>query len=225
MSTVLVVAPHPDDETLGCGGTLLRHRSKGDSIHWLIMTTISEALGYSRKFIQQRKEEIEHVAGEYGFASVSQTSFITTDLDVLSKKVLIDEVAKNVRSVKPNVIYAPFGNDVHSDHKAVFDAMAACTKSFRYPSVKRVCLYETISETEFSLSLDDAGFRPNLWIDISQFIDRKIEIMKLYVNEMGTHPFPRSERNIRALATFRGATAGCEAAEAFMLVKEIIEDD
>ena len=81
---------------------------------------------------------------------------------------------------------------------------------------------ETLSETEFSLSTKDESFIPNVFVDISDYMDKKIEIMKIYKGEMGMHPFPRSERNIKALATYRGATSGCEYAESFMLLKEII---
>ena len=80
---------------------------------------------------------------------------------------------------------------------------------------------ETLSETEFTPSTKEDSFIPNMFVDITDFIERKIEIMNIYKNEIGTHPFPRSERNIRALATFRGATAGCEYAESFMILKEI----
>ena len=83
-------------------------------------------------------------------------------------------------------------------------------------------MMETLSETEFSLSTKDDSFIPNVFVDISDYMDKKIEIMKIYKGEMGMHPFPRSERNIKALATYRGATSGCEYAESFMLLKEII---
>jgi N-acetylglucosamine malate deacetylase 1 len=219
---VLIVAPHPDDETLGCGGSLLRHKSEGDQIHWLIMTTVTEDVGYSQQQISSRETEIEKVAAVYGFPSFLQTNFVTTTLDTYSKSVLIREVSSYFSEVQPNIIYLPFRNDVHSDHAAVFDAVAACSKSFRYPYIRKVRAYETLSETEFSIRPDKAGFSPNLWIDISEYLDRKIEIMRMYEGEMGKHPFPRSEQNIRALASYRGAVAGVLAAEAFVSMKEIV---
>lgn len=219
---VLIVAPHPDDETLGCGGTLLRHKSEGDQIHWLIMTTITEDVGYSQQQISFRESEVENVAAAYGFTSFLQKNFVTTTLDTYSKSVLIREVSAYISEVQPNIIYLPFRNDVHSDHAAVFDAVAACSKSFRYPYIRKVRAYETLSETEFSIRPDKAGFSPNLWIDISEYLDRKIEIMRMYEGEMEKHPFPRSEQNIRALASYRGAVAGVLAAEAFVSVKEIV---
>jgi N-acetylglucosamine malate deacetylase 1 len=221
-SRILVVSPHPDDETLGCGGSLLRHRAEGDEIHWMIMTTINEEVGYSRERIDSRKREIDNVTDRYGFSSVHQADFITTKLDTIANSELIGEVSSVVNKVKPDTLYIPFRSDVHSDHKAVFDAVSACTKSFRYPFIRRVRAYETLSETEFSLRPNDSGFKPNLWIDISEFLEQKIEVMKLFKNEFGEHPFPRSEKCIRALATLRGSTAGVESAESFVTMKEIL---
>mgnify|MGYP004007698689 CR=1 FL=1 len=219
---ILVVAPHPDDETLGCGGTLLRHHADGDEIHWLIMTTITEKAGFSKERIESRKQEIDTVAEKYQFSSVRQTQYVTTTLDIVANNELISEISDFIGKVKPDTIYVPYRNDIHSDHTAVFDAVVSCTKSFRYPFICRVRVYETLSETEFSIRPDDTGFHPNLWVDISSYLEEKIKIMQLYEGEMGQPPFPRSEKNIRALATLRGSTAGVDAAEAFVTLKEII---
>ncbi len=219
---IIIVAPHPDDETLGCGGTLLRHKAEGDEIHWLIMTTITEQAGFNKERIESRKKEIDAVAKKYQFCSVYQTQFVATTLDMVANSDLIKEVSGFFNKVKPDTVYLPFRNDVHSDHAAVFDAAASCTKSFRYPFIRRVLVYETLSETEFSIQPDGSGFKPNLWVDISLYLEEKIKIMQMYKGEIGEHPFPRSERNIRALATLRGATAGVNEAEAFISIKEII---
>jgi len=219
---ILVIAPHPDDETLGCGGTLLRHCAAGDELHWMIMTKITEEIGFNKDSIIARRKEIDMVADQYQFSSVYQTHFVTTRLDMVAKSELVAEVSGFIRKVKADTIYIPYRNDIHSDHMAVFDAVASCTKSFRYPFVRRVRVYETLSETEFSISSNNNGFHPNLWMDISPYLDKKIEIMSLYEGEMSKHPFPRSEKNIRALATLRGATVGVDAAEAFISLKEIL---
>ena len=135
---------------------------------------------------------------------------------------LISKISSIVNKVKPNIIYLPFKGDVHSDHKYIFDAAYSCTKVFRYPFIKKIYMMETLSETEFSLSTKEDSFVPNVFVDISEYMDRKIEAMKIYESEMGDHPFPRSERNLRALATYRGATSRCNYAESFMLIKEIL---
>jgi len=220
MSTVLVVAPHPDDETLGCGGTLLRHVAEGDQVHWLIMSTITTDAGFSLEKVKSREKEIQQVANQYSFTSFYQADFVSTQLDTYPMSSLIDVASSYISKIEPDVVYLPYRNDVHSDHAAVFDAVSSCMKSFRYPYVTRVRVYETLSETEFSIDPSSEGFKPNCWIDVTETIEKKVHIMKSYNGEMGDHPFPRSEINIRALATYRGATAGVEAAEGFINVME-----
>lgn len=222
MSTVLVVAPHPDDETLGCGGALLRHKAEGDKIHWLIMTSMHERQGFSAEKITNRESEIHEISQQYSFDGVHTLNFPTMELDSCARNLMITELAEVVKCVEPNVIYLPYRQDIHSDHKVTFDVAAACTKSFRYPSIKSVRIYETLSETEQSVAPDDTGFKPNLFIDISEYLAKKIKIMHLYKGETGDAPFPRSSEIIEAQAKFRGCVIGSTAAEAFMLVREII---
>ena len=219
--TVLCVAPHPDDETLGCGGALLRHAARGDAVHWLIITSMHPADGFTPARIASRNAEIERVAGAYGFAGVHRAELPTTRLDTLPKSQVVDAVSAVIKRVQPRTVYLPYRNDAHSDHAVVADATTACCKSFRYPSIRRVRVYETPSETEFGMRVDDSGFRPNLFVDVSDWIDRKIEIMRMFAGEMHDAPFPRSETVMRALATFRGTVAGVAAAEAFITLREI----
>ena len=221
MNSVLVVAVHPDDETLGCGGTLLKHKVDGDEIHWLIATDIKESEGFGISAINKRNKEIKKVESLYGFTSVNKLGLSTTKVDEYGMSKLVSKISHVFNTVKPNIIYLPFKGDVHSDHKYIFDAAYSCTKIFRYPFIKKIYMMETLSETEFSLSTKEDSFVPNVFVDISEFMDKKIELMNIYESEIGKHPFPRSERNIRALATYRGATSGCDYAESFVLLKEI----
>ena len=221
MNKILVIAVHPDDETLGCGGTLLKHKANGDEIHWLIATDIKESEGYDISAIKQRNKEITKVEDLYGFTSVNKLDLSTTKVDTYSMSVLVSKISSVIDRIKPDTIYLPFKGDVHSDHKYIFDAAYSCTKIFRHPFIKKIYMMETLSETEFSLSIKEDSFVPNVFVDISEFMDKKIKLMNIYESEIGKHPFPRSERNIRALATYRGATSGCDYAESFMLLKEI----
>jgi N-acetylglucosamine malate deacetylase 1 len=214
---VLIIAVHPDDETLGCGGTLLKHKANGEEIHWLICTTIDK----NHSYYEIREKEIELAAKMYNFDSVHNLRLQTMQVDEYSMSELINQISSVVNEVKPNIIYLPFKGDVHSDHRKIFEASYSCTKSFRYPFIKKIYMMETLSETEFAPSTKEDSFIPNVYVDISEFFEKKIEIMKLFESEIAEYPFPRSERNLKALATLRGATSGCEYAESFVLLKEI----
>lgn len=217
-NNVLVVAVHPDDETLGCGGTLLKHSACGDKTHWLICTTIKKENSY----YQKREKEIEKVSKLYNFKSTTKLQFETSKVDQYSMTEIIDKISKVIKAIKPNIIYLPFKEDVHTDHKKIFEGSYSCTKSFRYPFIKKIYMMETLSETEFALSTKDNSFIPNTYVDISKYIEKKVQIVKIYKSEIFKHPFPRSEKNIRAQASLRGATCNCKYAESFMLLKEII---
>lgn len=218
---VLVVAVHPDDETLGCGGTLLKHKAQGDEIHWLVCTSIFEKDGFGKKIVEIRKTEIEAVAALYGFKSLHQLGIPTTKVDECSMSELVGKISGVIGEVEPDILYLPFKGDAHSDHRKIFESAYSCTKSFRSPSIRKIYMMETLSETEFSPSTKEDGFIPNVFVDVSAHFGRKLEIMRVYRSEVGVHPFPRSERNMEALATLRGATSGCEYAESFVLLKEI----
>ncbi|WP_107697502.1 PIG-L deacetylase family protein [Campylobacter concisus] len=215
---ILVVAVHPDDETLGCGGTLLKHKHNGDKIYWLICTKIDEGSDY----YTTRENEIKQASDVYKFDGVFSLGLKTMRVDEYSMSELIGKVSKVINEVKPNIIYLPFRGDVHSDHRKIFEASYSCTKVFRYPFIKKIYMMETLSETEFAPSTKEDSFIPNSFVDISEYFEKKIEIMKIFKSEVAEHPFPRSEKNIRALAVLRGATCGCEYAESFMLLKEIL---
>ncbi len=215
----LVVAPHPDDETLGCGGTLLRRVSGGANVGWLIVTGIPEQSGWSVEQVRRRDGEIALVAAAVGFTQVFNLRLPAAQLDRLPMSTLIEKISEVFTTFQPEEVFLPHRSDAHSDHRIVFDAAAACTKWFRYPSVRRVLAYETISETESGLDAD-CTFRPNVFVDIGEFLGRKLEIMAIYQSELGAFPFPRSVEAVRSLARLRGTASGFMAAEAFQLLRE-----
>lgn len=222
MSRVLFVAPHPDDETLGCGGTILKYADNDNEVFWMIMTSISEDFGYEAVSVKKRQREIEQVAEGYCFTDTFNLNLPATRLDTIPRGEIVGKVSGILQTVKPEIIYLPNRSDIHSDHEVTFDSLMSATKTFRNPDIKKVLMYETVSETEFAATLPDKAFVPCSFSDISKYMDRKIAIMKLYENELGKHPgLPRSIENIKALATFRGATCGKRYAEAFKILKEI----
>jgi N-acetylglucosamine malate deacetylase 1 len=216
---VLVIAPHPDDETLGCGGTLLKHKFEGDDINWLIVTAISQADGWDNKIVKKREVEIKQVAKKYGFKNFSNLEFSTTKIDTICISKLIERISKVYRKIEPDIIYMPFSSDVHTDHQVIAKVIGSMIKWFRYSYIKRVYMYETPSETDFNF-ISKRLFRPNVFVNVSNYLNEKLQIMDIYKSEMKEFPFPRSKKSIRALATLRGAQSGFNAAEAFELVYE-----
>ncbi|OCW29350.1 PIG-L family deacetylase [Pseudomonas aylmerensis] len=215
----LIIAPHPDDEILGVGGTALRRKAEGCSVAWLIVTSISVDDGWPKEKVDKRAAEIKRVRELIGFDEVYELGFPAANVDKFPLGDLVQSFSEVFKSFEPDEVFLPHFSDVHSDHRVTFDAVAGCTKWFRYPSVKRVLAYETLSETEFGLG-GQTKFSPNFYIDISAHLEKKLAAMAIYESELGVFPFPRSNEAIRALATLRGAASGCLAAEAFELLRE-----
>jgi len=218
-NNVLVISPHPDDETLGAGGSLLRHKDEGDRIFWLNITDMKEEYGYKTEEVQRRQKEIEDVIKVYGFEEFFNLKMKPKSLSSLDIPVLIESISLIINKIKPNILYIPFYGDSHSDHRIVFESLQPVFKSFRYSYIKKVLMMEIISETDHQFV---RPFQPNIFIDISEYIDKKLSIMQIYKTEVGNHPFPRSIENIKSLALYRGSQCGCKYAESFMLLKEVI---
>ena len=214
---ILVISPHPDDETLGCGGTLLRHYNEGDEVYCLIVTSMSIEDGWQKEKISSREKEINQINKIYDFKKIFTLGFPTTKLDEVSQSELINKITDVYKLIKPEIIYTPFNNDVHTDHQIISKVMNSTFKWFRYPFIKKVLMYETISETDFNFSSSNV-FKPNVYIDISSYLDQKLEILKIYKSEIDKFPFPRSLEAVKALALLRGSQGGFHAAECFQLV-------
>jgi LmbE family N-acetylglucosaminyl deacetylase len=217
----LVVAPHPDDELLGCGGTVLRRISEGSEVGLVFMTSISTENGWDSSFVERRQAEIAEVGVRLGLSSrdVFQLGFPAAQLDQVPMGNLVQSLSQVFHDFKPNEILSPHIGDVHSDHRITAEVVASCAKWFRCPSIERVMAYETLSETGFSLS-SEKSFRPNVYVDISHWLSEKIELLRIYSSEFGQFPFPRSEDAVKALAQVHGSKAGCSSAEAFELLLE-----
>jgi LmbE family N-acetylglucosaminyl deacetylase len=215
----LVIAPHPDDEVLGVGGTLLRRKAEGAKVSCVIVTSIAVKGGWEEENVKQRDTEIKQIKDFFGFDEIFKLNFPTTQLDRIPMCDLVNKLSDVFKLFEPEEVFVPHSSDVHTDHKVVFDAVASCTKWFRYPFVKRILAYETLSETDFGLDTNQY-FRPNVFVDIEQFLDDKLRAMDIYASELGEFPFPRSRETIKALALLRGSASGFKAAEAFELLRE-----
>jgi len=222
MNKILVVAVHPDDETLGCGGTLLKHKNNGDEIYWLIITspTLNHPYRFTQEVIYKRICLVNQITEKYMFHKVISLNYPTELLHTVDLRDMIKKIDAVFNEIKPNVVYTMFNNDIHSDHRVAFEAVYSCTKSFRNPFIEAIYMMETLSETEFAPAMQSTSFIPNVYVDITDYFDQKIEIMKLYETELMEEPYPRSISSIEALARFRGSRAGVKYAEAFMLLYE-----
>jgi LmbE family N-acetylglucosaminyl deacetylase len=217
---VLVVSAHADDETLGCGGTLLRHRAGGDDLSWALLSTATEGR-WSRPEVERRRRQVDVVAAAYGMREVVRGDFPAGRLDTVPVAELMEVIAEAVERTRPEVVYVVHGGDVHTDHTVAFRATMSVLKPFHLEKlgVRRVLAYETLSSTEAAAM---PSFLPNLWVDVSAELERKLELLALYETEAQEEPLPRSASAIRALARYRGATIGVEYAEAFALVRELV---
>ncbi len=220
MSKILIIATHPDDETLGCGGTILRHIANKDKVYWLIATKMKNKKKWKENKINLRKNEILSVYKKFKFSKKYELDFETSYLDSIPIGEIIHKLNKVVIDCKPDIVYCPNIDDVHTDHQIISKACSGLAKSFRFNFIKRILTYEVISETNYNF-FNNEEFKPNYFVNIQNYLKQKIEIMKIYKSEMKKFPFPRSVEAIEALAKIRGAQSNLKAAEAFKIIKEI----
>lgn len=213
---ILVIAPHPDDEVLGCGGTLRKYSDLGAEIA-LCLVTESREPEYSKSYVLQKQEEIKKSSAILGVSAVVDLQFPTAKLDTIPQKDIIDKLAAVIATHTPDTLYIPHCGDAHKDHRLVHEAALVASRLFPGQSIRRVYAYETLSETEWGL----IPFWPNFYEDISLTLDRKKEALGAYQTELREFPHPRSVTALEALAKKRGSEVGLEAAEAFMLVRSV----
>lgn len=217
---VAVISPHPDDETLGAGGSILKLKDAGNEVYWINVTDVNiRGGGYYERFVKKRAVQIDRVKKYYQIDGFFNLRFPPAGLSDGMKDVLIREIGKALDATEPDGIILPDYNDAHSDHKYVFEAAYACAKVFRRCYIKRILTMEILSETNFGMPYDP--FKPNLYIDITDYWERKCEALGIYDNELGNMPFPRSFEAVKAQAAVRGVEAGVMYAEAFRVLKMI----
>ena len=219
---ILVIAPHPDDEVLGCGGTIKKYVSKGDEV-FLCIVTKAYTPDWSDDFIKNREKEIKESGDILGIKKVIKLDLPTVKLDTIPQKQLNDLISECIDKIGPNIVFIPFHADINKDHKLVSEAAMVALRPKPGFSVKKVFYYEVLSETEWSKpaqKIEDV-FMPNYYEDISDYLEDKIKAMECYKTEVKEYPHPRSLDGIKILAQKRGTESGLKAAEAFMIVREI----
>ena len=214
MKKVLVFAPHNDDEVLGVGGTIKRYSNNGDEVYVCEVTT-----GPHGHINQSEAKEAHKILG------VKETFFLNLPVNELR---IMDQVALNapifeiVKRIETSVVFVPHIGDMHTDHGAVTSAVMVAVRPTSCNSVEKIFEYETLSETGWNIPNSVNSFIPNVWVDISNTIEDKINAMNCYENQLQIFPYPRSEKAIRALSEYRGSTICVNNAEAFVLVREIL---
>ena len=216
---VLVIAPHPDDEVLGCGGTIVKHVLGGDEVY-LCIATKAYPPDWAEDEIRERREEVLKVNEILGIKKTYFLDLPTVKLDTVPQKELNDLITQTVNEVQPEVVYIPHKGDVNKDHGLVFDAAMVAIRPRPGSLIRKVLSYETLSETEWAAPFIENVFIPNVYVDISETLEVKLKAMSEYRSELKEFPHPRSPEAISALAKRRGATIGVKADESFMLVME-----
>jgi len=216
--SILVIAPHPDDEVLGCGGTISKYAKDGNEIN-LCICTKAYAPDWSEEFLENRPKEIEKATKILGIKKTFFLDFPTVKLDTIPQKELNESIAKVIDKVKPDIVYTPHEGDLNKDHRIVFDASLVALRPLTH-NAKRILSYEIPSETEWGRMIEP--FIPNVYVDISETFDVKVKAMEAYKSEIKNYPHPRSIKVIEALARIRGSEVGLKSAEAFSLIREIL---
>ena len=169
--------------------------------------------------VENRSREIEKVRDALGIGpeDLFRLGFPPARLDEVPMQSIVSKISSVINEWQPDEVLIPFGGDAHSDHRIANEAASSSLKWFRCPSVKRVLVYETPSETDAAIHSLGRSFRPNIFVDVASFVDKKLALLEVYSSEMGRFPFPRSREAVLALAQVRGSQAGMLCAEAFEL--------
>lgn len=217
---VLVIAPHPDDEILGCGGTMARMIDEGLDVHVGIVTS-GRPPAYSLESVAQVRDEATR---SHAFLGVSEThwlDFPAAALGSVPAGELNAGIGGLIRKVKPDTLFVPFLGDVHQDHQLAFLASMVGARPRDGDAPSRILAYETLSETNWYAAPITPAFVPNVFIDIAATLDKKLAAFGMFESQVKAFPDERSLTTIEALARLRGSTVFLHAAEAFMTVRTI----
>lgn len=224
---VLVIAAHPDDEVLGCGGTIAKHINDGDKVFVVILGEGITSRDEKRD-AEKRKREIKtikkhiHKAGEIlNVTDIYIYDYPDNRFDTVSLLDIIKTIEKIKNKIKPDIIYTHHYGDLNIDHRITFDAVMTATRPVQGESVKEIYSFEVPSSTEWYVPSAESYFMPNVFIDISETIEKKLQALKVYKSEARQFPHPRSPEAVKSIAKRWGSNSGLKYAEAFCLVRLI----
>ena len=225
---ILVIAAHPDDEVLGCGGTIARHTEAGDQVQILIMAEGATSRKLQRDRLQASEElyALEKAAKKAGLilgaAGVELLDLPDNRLDSLDRLDIVKRIEDRINCHKPEVIYVHHAGDVNVDHRRLHEAVITACRPTPGQPIRRMLSYEVASSSEWQPPGSAPAFTPNWFVDISSEWVRKREALLAYASEMRAWPHARSLEALEHLARWRGAQVGVEAAEAFFLLRQVI---
>lgn len=220
MGKVLVIAPHPDDEILGCGGTIARLSQSGAEVVVAIVTR-GMAPQFSDEFVANIRTEAKTSHAMVGVKETVYLDLPAAALETVPATKLNGTLAKLVQDVRPDTLFVPFVGDIHTDHQLTFLAAMVAARPRDEYAPKRIYAYETLSETNWYAPGVTPAFVPNVFIDITETLELKLDAFRCFESQVKIFPDERSIEAIRALATVRGASMYLKAAEAFMLIRQI----
>lgn len=216
----LIIAAHPDDEVLGCGGTIARLSDEGTQCHAIILTGTTTSRG-SPKHRDIGESETENAAAALKLATWTHLGFPDNRLDTVPFLDIIRAVEEKTSAIFPDIIFTHDFSDLNQDHRIAHQIALTVFRPLPDSTVKQILAFETLSSSEWQ-DPQLGNFAPNFYVDITNYIDRKITGMDCYKSELRKPPHPRSLEIIRVLATKRGAECGVESAEAFRLIRGLI---
>ena len=220
---ILVIAAHPDDEILGCGGTIIKLK-KSFNLYTLILGAGIDSRGIKKnnqlkktKLIEQGLKANKYLGvKEIYFENLKDNSFDNYDL-----LEIIKIIEKYINKIKPNIIFTHSNNDLNIDHRIIFQSTLTACRPQRNSSVKKLYSYEVPSSTEWSFGRVTKNFQPNFFVDIEKNIKKKIKSLQFYKSEMRKFPHPRSIKNIQNISSVRGSSVGLKNAESFECIFDI----
>jgi N-acetylglucosamine malate deacetylase 1 len=217
---VLIVAAHPDDEVLGCGGAIAKHANKGDKVHVVFMTNGVGSRDASSKEIQERKQSAKNAANILSISSTQQFNFPDNKMDMVALLDVVQLIEEVIDKLQPEIIYTHHPGDLNIDHQITHKAvMTACRPQPGF-CVKEIYAFEVLSSTEWQTP-GLKPFCPNIFIDVTDYINLKKQALGAYSKEMYQPPHSRSVDNALRLNTLRGNSVGVDYAEAFVLVRSV----
>lgn len=218
MQKILVIAAHPDDEVLGCGGTILKHIAKGDEVSVLILGEGETSRGESAD-IEKRKKQAREAGELLGVKNLFLENLPDSQFDSLPMLKLVKIIEQSLNKVKPSIVYTHNPYDLNIDHQLTFKAVLTAARPQPNYFVKKILAFEILSSTEWQIKDKKHLFYPTVYNDITDFINKKIEVLAVYQQELKEFPHPRSVEGVRTLARYRGIESGYNFAEAFQLVR------